>query len=92
METTDALPVALGPVKTPRRTVAKRKVRAWMIQTGRTYASLAAELKVSPGHLQTVMYGLKGCSLDLASRWARLSKLPIWTFVELRNPHRRRRG
>lgn len=66
------------------RHVAKRRIRAWMIQTGRTYASLAAELSVSTGHLQTVVYGLKGCSLALATRWSRLSKLPLSTFVDLR--------
>lgn len=91
METAD---LATGASTPPEREIAKRRVRAWMIQTGRSYATLAGELGISPGHLQTVTYGLKGCSTALALRWARLSKLPISTILALRrtDPERRRSG
>jgi hypothetical protein len=90
----DTTQITDGAADGTRHQHAKRKVRAWMISTGRNYDSLAAELGISAGHLQTVVYGLKGCSTGLALRWSRLSKLPVSTIIALRkaDPAGRRSG
>lgn len=62
----------------------QRKVRGWMVETGRTYATLAKELGISSAYLSNVVLGQRGCSLRLAVRFHEVSGLPVQVIAGLR--------
>lgn len=61
-----------------------REVRAWMVRTGHTYATLAKRLGISRSYLVNIVAGRRTCSLAVAVRWMDISGLPASLFVALR--------
>lgn len=64
---------------------AKRKFQAWLVETGRTQGTLAAELGMSVGKLSMILNGHQKCSLELALQLSRMTGLPVELFAGFRS-------
>lgn len=60
-----------------------RDIQSWMDATGTNQQTLAKRLQISQSHLCNVMRGNRKASLDLASRLAELTNVPMETIAAI---------